>query len=108
MSTQNTGFQSWFVLEQKNLTTGDLTGYVKPNLQQNSPQAVVPDTAVITYNYPDDVDPTGGSDDDIWYNPNADQLFKKISSTWVLLTDRITDTDYIAPVLNIDSCPLPT
>ena len=107
MATQNTGNEGWFILEGINLYTNTLTGFKKPNLASNSPDALVPEAATITYNYPDDVVPTGGANGDIWYNPVADQLFKKISGTWTLLTNRISDSDYVAPVVNLTDCPLP-
>lgn len=107
MATQNTGFQGWFILEGVNLDNSVLTGFKKPNLQLNSPQALVPEAATITYSYPDDVAPTGGANGDLWYNPVADQLFKKMTGTWTLLNDRLTDTDYVAPVVNHTACPLP-
>lgn len=108
MATQNTGQQGYFVLEQIFLDDASDAGLRKPNLAVNSPQATVPSTAAITYNYPTDVAPTGGANGDIWYNPGADQLFKKISGSWTLLTDRVSDADYIPPVTNLISCPLPT
>lgn len=107
MATQNTGLQGWFILEGVNLDNSVLTGFKKPNLQLNSPQALVAEAATITYNYPDDVVPTGGANGDIWYNPVADQLFKKLVGTWTLLNDRVTDSDYVAPVVNHSDCPLP-
>lgn len=107
MATQNTGQQSYFILEQVFLNDLSETGLRKPNLASNSPQATVPNTATITYKYPTDVTPSGGANGDIWYNPVADQLFKKISGTWTLLTDRVADSDYIAPIENTSSCPLP-
>lgn len=107
MATQNTGYEGWFILEGINLDTSTLTGFKKPNLANNSPQATVAEAATITYSYPDDVTPSGGANGDIWYNPVADKLYKKISGTWTLLTDRVADADYVAPVLNLTDCPLP-
>lgn len=108
MATQNTGQQGYFILKEINLLNGADTGYKKPNLASNSPQALVLNAATITYNYPADVAPSGGADGDIWYNPVADHLYKKISGTWTLLTDRVTDSDYVAPTENEVSCPLPS
>lgn len=108
MATQNTGYQGWFILEGIFLDDSTLDGFKKPNIAQCSPQALVPEAAVVTYNYPTDVSPTGGSNGDIWYNPVADHLYKKISGTWTLLTDRVTNPDYVAPVLNTGDCPLPS
>lgn len=108
MATQNTGFQGYFILKEINLSNGADTGYKKPNLQSNSPQALVLNAATITYNYPTDVAPSGGANGDIWYNPVADHLYKKISGTWTLLTDRVTDPDYVSPTDNEVSCPIPS
>lgn len=102
----NTGYQDWKILKQIYGDDSSLTGYIMPNIAQISPQAIVPDTATITYNYPTDVAPTGGSDGDVWYNPVADELFKKISGVWTLLTDRVTNDAYIAPVINLTDCPV--
>lgn len=106
MAYTNTGYQDWKILEQIYGDDSSLTGMIMPNIAQISPQAIVPNTATITYNYPSDVAPTGGSDNDIWYNPVADELLKKIASVWTLLTDRVTNDAYIAPVINLTDCPL--
>lgn len=106
MAYSNTGYKDWKVLEQIYGDDSSLTGMIMPNIAQISPQAIVPDTATITYNYPEDVAPSGGSDGDVWYNPVADELFKKIGGTWTLLTDRVTNDAYIAPVINLTDCPV--
>lgn len=107
MAYQNTGNEGWKVILEKNPVTMALTGRKMPNLPQISPQAIVLSGAAITYNYPTDVAPTGGANGDIWYNPVADNLYKKISGAWTLLTDRVTNDYYIAPVLNTGACALP-
>jgi hypothetical protein len=107
MAYQNTGYQGWKILEQIYGDDNSLTGFIMPNIAQISPQAIVPNTATITYNYPTDVAPTGGSNGDIWYNPVADDLYKKIATVWTLLTDRVTNDSYVAPVINLTDCPLP-
>lgn len=107
MALENNGQQGFKVIREKFADTGTLTGRIMPNIPQISPQALVPNTATITYNYPTDVAPTGGANGDIWYNPVADQLYKKISGTWTLLTDRVTNDSYIAPITNLTDCPLP-
>ena len=106
MAYSNTGYQGWKVLEQIYGDDSSLTGQIMPNISQISPQAIVPDTATITYNYPTDVAPTGGSNGDVWYNPNADDLFKKIAGTWTLLLDRVTNDAYVPPVINETDCPV--
>lgn len=107
MGFQNTGYKSWKVLEQYFVDDSTLTGKIMPNIAQISPQAIVDSTSTITYNYPEDVAPTGGVDGDIWYNADEDDLYKKIAGVWTLLTDRVTNDFYIAPVLNETDCPLP-
>ncbi len=108
MAYVNTGYQGWKVLEQYYADDNTLTGQIMPNIEQISPQAIIAGGAnTITYNYPTDVAPTGGSNGDIWYNPVADQLFKKIAGSWTLLTDRVTNDVYVAPVINETDCPLP-
>lgn len=107
MATQNTGQENGKILRERDIVTGNLTGRIMPNIQNISPQAIVPNTATITYNYPTDVTPTGGSSGDIWYNPVADNLFKNVSGFWGLLTDRIVNVAYIPPVENTTDCQVP-
>jgi hypothetical protein len=108
MATENTGYQGRKVLQQKYADDGSLTGMIMPNIQQISPQAIIDGSAnSITFNYPIDIAPTGGINGDIWYNPGNNNLFKKIAGVWTLLTDRVTNDAYEAPVYNITSCPLP-
>lgn len=104
----NTGYKGYKVLEEYYPSDSTPTGRIKPNLTNNSPQDFIDGTVnSITYNYPTDVAPTGGIDGDIWYNPVADEEYKKISGVWTLLTDRVTNPDYVAPVIDHDVCPLP-
>ncbi len=103
---ENTGYKGWKILENYYLDDLSLAGMIMPNIQQISPQAIVPSTATITFNVATDVAPTGGVDGDIWYNLPADILYKKLSGTWTALIDRVTNIYYVAPVYNLDSCPL--
>ena len=103
---QNDGYQDWKILQEIYADDSSLTGFIMPNIAQISPQAIVLSTSNITYNYPTDATPTGGSDGDIWYNPVADQLFKKKVGVWTLLTDRVTNDAYITPVINLTDCPV--
>jgi hypothetical protein len=106
MAYVNTGYQGWKILQEIYLDDQSLTGNIMPNIPQISQQAIVPSTATITYNYPSDVAPTGGANGDVWYNPVANQLFKKIAGSWTMLLDRVTNDAYIAPVINETSCPV--
>ena len=103
----NTGNQYWTTLEGYNVSDGSLNGLIMPNVAKIDPLAIVPDGTTITYNQNSNVSPTGGADGDIWYNEPADNLYKRISGTWTLLTNRITNAYYIIPVENTGSCPLP-
>lgn len=107
MAYQNNGEQSWFILEQIYSDDSTLTGLIMPNISQISPQAIVSNTATITYNYPEDIAPTGGINGDVWYNPVADNLYKKIAGVWSLLLDRVTNDAYVPPIVNEVSCPIP-
>lgn len=102
----NTGYKGWKILEGKYLDDSSLAETIMPNVAQISPQAIVPDTATITFNANTDVAPTGGVDGDIWYNLPADALYKKLVGVWTLLTDRVTNIYYIAPVYNTSDCSL--
>lgn len=102
----NTGQQAWKVLNQIYLDNNAFVGFNMPNIQQISPQAIVPNTAVITYNANTNVTPTGGSDGDIWYNAPADNLYKNKGGTWVILLDRFTNANYIPPVQDFTDCPV--
>lgn len=106
MAYENTGEQNGKVIEGYFLDDNSLQGTKMPNIPQISPQAIVPNTATINFPYPDDVAPTGGANGDIWYNHEVDELFKKIAGTWTLLTDRVTNSYYIAPVENLTDCPI--
>lgn len=108
MATQNSGRQGYFVLQQIDLTTGQPTGFIKPNIPNNSPQALIPVPSSVIYSYPDDQTPIGGADGDIWYNPVADQLFKRIATVWTLLTDRVADDDFVPTTINDVTCPTPS
>ena len=102
----NNGQQSWAVLNQIYLDDSSLTGYIMPNIQYISPDAIVPSTATITFNVNTSPAPTGGVNGDIWYNFLDDNLYKKISGTWTLLTNRVFNDYYIQPsgsVININN-----
>lgn len=105
MATANTGFKGWEVLEEYSISDETPTGNVMPNVYKISPQAIVPDTATLTYNQLTDVAPGAGADGDIWYNEPADELFKKIVGVWTILTDRVINTNYVGPVVSTD-CPV--
>jgi hypothetical protein len=107
MALVNSGYLGWTILEGIYLDNSALDGLIMPNIQQISPQAIVPDGTSITYNANSNISPIGGSDGDIWYNQPNDTLFKKIAGTWTLLTDRVLNTYYVAPVFNTTSCPIP-
>jgi len=104
---QNTGMQGWTVLNQIYLGSGSLTGLNMPNIQNISPQAIVPNTNNITYNANSSPAPSGGSNGDVWYNAPVDVLYAKIAGTWTILTNRFANQYYIAPIQNLTSCPLP-
>lgn len=106
MALANTGYQLYKVLEGIYLDDNSLDGFIMPNIAQISPQAIVPDGVTITYNITA-VTPTGGANNDIWYNADTDLLYKKIATVWTLLTDRVTNTYYIPPTYNLDACPIP-
>jgi hypothetical protein len=109
MAYENTGYQNAKILRQRNSDDGSLTGKIMPNIPMISPQAIIDGTTnSITFNYPLDSSPSGGINGDITYNAQSDTLYKKISGVWTLLSDRVTNDKYIAPVLNTDFCPLPT
>lgn len=108
MAFVNTGYQSWKILEQVYADDTSVTQLIMPNIQQISPQAIIDGSVnTITYSYPSDTVPSGGIDGDVWYNPIADILYKKIAGAWTVLTDRVTNDNYIAPVINLTDCPLP-
>jgi hypothetical protein len=107
MATQNTSYQGYKVLEQYNPITNAATGMIMPNVKTISQQAIVPNTANITYNDYADAAPAGGADGDIWYNLPSDALYKKIAGVWTLLQDRVNNDYYVAPVVNTAACPLP-
>ena len=107
MAYSNSGYQGYKVLSQIYADDSSPVGYIMPNIQQISPQAIIVDTGTITFNYPTDVTPTGGSNDDVWYNFASDTLYKKIAGVWTLLLDRVTNDAYIAPVINLTACPVP-
>jgi len=103
----NDGQEGWKVLDEQNVGTAVLTGRIMPNVQNISPDAIVPNTATITYNPNSDITPSGGSDGDVWYNGLSDTLYKRVSGTWVLLTNRVVNTNYVPTVENLGSCPIP-
>lgn len=104
----NSGQQGWKVLDEQNVNTSVLTGRKMPNVQNISPDAIVPNSAVITYNPNSDVAPTAGSNGDIWYNGVSDTLYKKIGGAWALLTNKVVNTNYIPTILNTGACAIPT
>jgi hypothetical protein len=104
---ENDGQQGWEVLDEKNVGTGVLTGRTMPNGQNISPDAIVPNTAAITYNANSDIAPSGGSNGDIWYNGLSDLLYKKVGGAWVLLVNKVVNTNYVPTVENLTDCPLP-
>jgi hypothetical protein len=103
----NNGQEGWAVLKEQNATTSAFTGRIMPNVQNISPQAIVSNTATITFNANTDVAPTGGADGDIWYNRPSDTLYKKISGAWALLSDRVVNANFVPTVTNTTDCPIP-
>jgi len=103
----NNGQYGWKILDEKNVGTGVLTGRIMPNVQNISPDAIVPNTATITYNPNTDATPSGGSNGDIWYNGLSDTLYKKIAGNWALLVDKVVNTNYIPTITDATSCPIP-
>lgn len=105
-SGANNGQQGWEVLKEENSNNGVFTGRIMPNVQNISPSAIIPNTSSITFNPNSDVTPTGGSDGDIWYNGLSDTLYKHLSGAWVLLVDKVVNTNYVATVQNLTDCPI--
>ncbi len=106
-SAVNNGQQGWKVLKEQNVSTLAYTGRIMPNIQNISPDAIVPNAATITFNPTTDVAPSGGSDGDIWYNGLSDTLYKKVSGSWILLVDKVINTNYVATIENLTDCPIP-
>lgn len=104
----NNGQQGWKVLDEKNIATGVLTGRIMPNVQNISPDAIVPNTAVITFYPNSDVSPSGGSNGDIWYNGLSDTLYKKTGGAWVLLVNKVINANYVTTITNTTDCSIPT
>lgn len=102
----NDGTQGYTTLEGYNPATGAINGTIMPNIQNISPEAIVPDTATIFYHQINSP-PTGGIAGDIWYNEDFDQLYKNIAGVWTFLTDRSANNFYVAPITNVIACPLP-
>lgn len=107
MAYENTGQENVKIIQERYIDDNSLTGNQMPNIQQISPEAIVPNSDTITYNYPTDVAPTGGSNGDIWYNPVADNIYKKVGGVWSLLIDRVTNANYVPSVQNLTDCNLP-
>lgn len=107
-SGANNGQQGWRILDEKNLSTGVLTGRIMPNIQNISPDVIVPNTATITFYPNSDVAPGGGSNGDVWYNGLSDTLYKKISGIWALLVNKVVNANYIPTILNTSACSIPT
>lgn len=106
MALINTGNQAIKILEGYSLGSGILSGYILPNIEMISPQAIVPDGTAITFNVLTNVSPSSGSNGDIWYNKPSNILYKKITGVWTILTDRVVNTYYSPPVQNLDACPI--
>lgn len=112
MALVNTGDQGWYVLEGYNTADSTLSGTKMPNIRMISPDAIVPESAAITYNQAVTIAPSGGADGDIWYNDSeADPtgngaLYKRIVGVWTLLTNRVINTYYVPPIVNLTDCPL--
>lgn len=104
----NNGQQGWKILEQYNLATGTTTGLIMPNAPIISPEAIVPNTATITYNQATNISPSGGANGDVWYNLPANQLYKKVAGIWSLLNDTAINSNYAPSIKNLTDCPLPT
>lgn len=95
----NIGYQNWKIIEQYYADDATPTGQIMPNIAMISPDAIISGAInFITYNYPTDVMPTGGVDGDIWYNPVSDNLYKRLLGVWTILTNRVNNNFYIAPV----------
>lgn len=104
----NTGQQGYKILEGFYVDDSSLDGLIMPNIANISPDAIVPSTATITFNDTSSPLPTGGSNGDIWYNALTDVLYKKITGSWLILTNRVPNSYYIPPTLNTGACPIPT
>lgn len=102
----NTGYQSGKILEGFFTDDESLTGFIMPNITFISNEAIVPDTATITFNTNSDPSPSGGADGDVWYNLPSDILYKKVGGIWSLITDRVPNSYYQAPVQNLTDCPI--
>lgn len=103
----NSGQEGFQVLNEEYQADNTLTGNIMPNVYMIDPNAIIPDTATITFNTTD-VTPTGGSLGDIWYNAPSDALYKNIGGgVWQILTNKVINTNYIPPVENITDCPIP-
>lgn len=106
MAFVNDGTEFPYILEGYKPGTDNLDGTIMPNVKMISPEAIVEDGTVITYNQTSNVTPTGGDDGDIWYNQPEDGLYKNKSGTWSLLTDRVVNSWYVGPVQNLTDCPI--
>lgn len=104
----NNGQQGWKILLGSYQVDGSPVDSQMPNVVNISPDAIVPLSATITYNTYADVAPTGGVDSDVWYNLMADALYKKVAGVWSLLTNRVNNTFYAAPIQNRTACPIPS
>jgi len=102
----NTGYQFYKILEEYNTTTNVATGKIQPNIADSVLAAQVIPPNVVTYNYPDDVAPTGGIDGDVIYNPVVNELFIKTGGSWLEEIERDPNDEYVAPVLNTGACPV--
>jgi|SRR6185312_4138710 len=102
----NTGQQGHYILEGYYLDNNGLDGFIAPNVANLSPDAIVPDGSTITYNETTTPTPSGGSNNDVWYNQPTDALYKKVSGSWILLTNRVPNVYYQPPVQNLGDCPI--
>lgn len=102
----NNGQQGWKILDEQIVSTGALTGRIMPNAPNISPDAIVPNTATITFNPNTDVAPSGGANGNIWYNGLSDALYKKISGTWALLVNKVVNTNFVPTITNTGACPV--
>lgn len=106
MALKNTGLQPAKILEAFFNDDDGLQGMIMPNILLISPDAIVPDGTTITFNTNTNPTPTGGSNGDIWYNQPGDALYKKVGSVWSLLTNKVFNVWYQAPVENLTECPI--
>jgi hypothetical protein len=103
----NNGQESWKILNQIYQVDNSLAGFNMPNIYMISPDAIVPNTATITFNPTTNTAPSGGVNGDIWYNLKADNLYKNVSGVWSILTNRVINSNYAPSIQNLTDCPIP-